>query len=233
MDRRCEETVQALRGMGREENLRGMARYGINTASAFGVPMPRIREFAKRLGKDHGLALQLWRTGFHEAMILAALIADPRRLERSTAEEWASNLDSWDVCDQLCSCLLDRTPYATELIESWTRRDDEYVKRAGFVIMAALAVHDKRAPDSLFLGFLPRIVEGAADEKNFVRKAVNWALRQIGKRNLALNREAVRTAHEVAKLGGRSASWVAKDALRELTDERTLQRLKTKGRGRT
>ncbi|MCJ7795269.1 MAG: DNA alkylation repair protein [Thermoleophilia bacterium] len=217
--------LSELRGLAVPENVAGMARYGISTAGTLGVSMPALRKIAKRLGRDHHLALSLWDSGIHEARILAALVDDPSRVTQEQMEDWVVTLDSWDVCDQLCSNLFDKTPFAYGKAIDWSGRDETFVRRAGFVLMAALAVQDKRSPDEPFYAFLRLIVRGSTDERNFVKKAVNWALRQIGKRNATLNTAAVATAREIAELDSRAARWVAADALRELTGETVLRRL--------
>jgi len=209
-----------------------MARYGIATAGTLGISMPEIRRMAKELGKDHELALELWKSKIHEARILAALIAEPKRMTRRTMELWVKDFDSWDVCDQVVSNLFDKTSVAYELAFVWSVREEEYVRRAGYVMMAALAVHDKLASDRAFLEFLPVIVAGANDNRNFVRKAVNWALRQIGKRNLSLNQAAISCAQEIAGLDSASAKWIAADALRELKDPKIQERLANKSKKR-
>ncbi len=194
-----------------------MARYGIRAEGALGVSAPVLRAKAREIGRDHDLALALWASGVREARVLAALIAEPSRVTRPLMDRWARDFDSWDICDAVCCNLFDRTTLAWTVAVEWARREPEFVKRAGFVLMAALAVHDKAAPDRRFLPFL-KLVEGAADdERNFVRKAVNWALRQIGKRSPGLRLAAVRTARRIAaahQTGG--ARWIAADALREL-----------------
>jgi 3-methyladenine DNA glycosylase AlkD len=206
-------------------NLSGMSRYGITTDRAFGISMPVLRKFAKEIGWNHDLAVDLWKTGYHEAHILAALIDEPAKVTEQQMEEWVRDFDSWDVCDQTCSSLFDKTPYAYSIALSWSGNTQEYVKRAGYVMMAVLAVHDKKAPDEKLLQFLPVIEKGATDERNFVKKAVNWALRQIGKRSLFLNDHAIATAKRIATLDSKPARWIASDALRELTDEKTITRL--------
>ena len=202
-----------------------MARFGIHGANVLGGPnLPTIRRIGRRLGRDPALADALWESGVHEARLLASLVADPASFPRAQAEAWARAVDSWDVCDQLCSNLLDRTPFADDLIRSWTGRQEEFVKRAGFALIAAVAVHDKAAPDERYLGFLPLIEREACDRRNFVRKAVNWALRQIGKRNGALNAAAIEAAERIAA-GPRAGRWVGTDALRELTSAAVAARL--------
>jgi 3-methyladenine DNA glycosylase AlkD len=221
----CDEVIAEMRSRARPENLSGMARYGIATERAFGISIYDLRPLARRIGTDHGLAAELWQTGIHEARILAAYVDDPAQVEDEQLERWVADFDSWDVCDQVCSSLFDRTASAWSKAVEWAARDEEFVKRAAFVLMAALAVHDKRAGDARFLELLPIIERGAADERNFVKKAVNWALRQIGKRNAALNGAAVAAARRIAAQGSRSARWIAADALRELTGEKVRGRL--------
>jgi 3-methyladenine DNA glycosylase AlkD len=190
------------------------------------VSAPALRKLAKEIGTDHKLAGQLWRTGIHDGRVLATLIDNPAQVTPSQMERWAKDFDSWAVCDAACGCLFDRTPYAVDKAVEWTDREEEYVKRAGFALMAALAVHDKTMPDEQFKTFLSHITLHATDDRNFVRKAVNWALRQIGKRNLRLNRLAIRTAQEIRELNTKAARWIAADALRELTSEKVQARLK-------
>lgn len=217
--------LSELRSLAVPENVAGMARYGISTAGTLGVSMPALRKIAKRLGRDHGLALGLWDSGVHEARILAALVDDFHLVTEEQMEDWVVTLDSWDVCDQLCSNLFDRTPFAYGKATDWSERDETFVKRAGFVLMAALAVHDKLSPDEPFCAFLRLIVRGSADERSFVKKAVNWALRQIGKHNAVLNEAAIAAAREIAELDFPAARWVSADALRELTSEAVLRRI--------
>lgn len=229
----CKEIIGHLRSLSNPANVAGMARYGINTHNTLGVPIPELRGLAKQLGRNHALALELWGSGIHEARILACLVDDPSKVTEVQLEQWVGDFDSWDVCDQCCANLFDRTPHAYRKAAEWSNREEEFVKRAGFVIMAALAVHDKGAPDRAFAAFLPLIRRESEDGRNFVRKAVNWALRQIGKRNAALNRMAIALAEDVLKDGSRSARWVASDALRELTAEGVRKRLQRPGTAET
>ena len=175
---------------------------------------------------NHNLAQELWASGIHEARILACMIDDPEMVNEEQIERWVKDFDSWDVCDQCCSNLFDKTEFAYQKAVEWSKRNEEFVKRAGFVLMACLAVHDKKAKDKEFLRFLPIIKRESADNRNFVKKAVNWALRQIGKRNLNLNREAIEAAAEIQKMDSRSAKWIASDAIRELTSEAVQERLR-------
>jgi 3-methyladenine DNA glycosylase AlkD len=225
MTSRCKNLLGRIRKLGNPANVEGMARFGINTARAYGVSIPTLRKLAKETGRDHELAMELWRSGVHEARILAAYIADPRVLTEEQMESWVLDFDSWDICDQVCSSLFDRTALAHTKAVEWAGREKEFVKRAGFALMAALAVHDKSAPDSAFRGFLAEIKRASADERNYVRKAVNWALRQIGKRNASLNRHAVKAAEDILKIDSKAARWVARDALRELTSEKVRARI--------
>jgi 3-methyladenine DNA glycosylase AlkD len=204
-----------------------MARFGIRVSNALGVSVSDLRKLAKEIGKDHRLAGLLWKTGIHDARLLATLVDDPAKVTPRQMERWVKDINSWGLCDAACGCLFDKTPYAWDKAVEWTARDEEYVKRAGFVLMATLAVHEKKTPNGRFEQFLLYLVEHATDERNFVEKAVNWALRQIGKRNRRLNRLAIRTAKQIHKLDSRSARWIASDALRELTSEKVKARLKT------
>lgn len=203
-----------------------MARYGIRTKKAFGVSAPQLRQLAKELRKDHDLADRLWRTGVHDARILAALIDDPALVTERQMDRWAKDFDTWAVCDSACGCLFDKTPYAWDKAAEWIERQEEYVKRAGFVLMAVLAVHDKKAPNERFEAFLSLIESHATDDRNFVKKAVNWALRQIGKRNRHLNTLAIQAGERIRQLDSKAARWIASDALRELAGDKVRQRLK-------
>jgi 3-methyladenine DNA glycosylase AlkD len=209
-----------------------MARYGIRSAKALGVPAPTLMQIARRAGRNHDLALALWETGVLEARAIAALIDDPALVTGAQMERWAADFDSWAVCDAACNKLFDRTRFAWQKAVAWTRRKEEYVKRAGFVLMATLAVHDKEAADERFLAFLPIIEREATDERNFVRKAVNWALRQIGKRNVRLNAAAIETARRMQAIDSKAARWIAADALREITGEAVQERLRRPARRR-
>ncbi|MGD0818420.1 MAG: DNA alkylation repair protein [Methanomassiliicoccales archaeon] len=224
---KVEEVIAHFEANRSEINRDGMSRYGIKVDQAFGMSMVELRSLAKTIGKDHQLALDLWETGFHESRLLSTIIDVPSKVTEEQMEHWVSGFDSWDVCDQCCSNLFSRTPFATRKAKEWVRRDEEYVKRAGFVLMAALAVHDKKAADGLFLDFLLTIDSDVADDdRPFVRKAVNWALRQIGKRNVRLQEAAISTAESVRSRGTKSARWIAADALRELQSEKTTAMVK-------
>jgi len=221
----ADEIVSELKLLANPANVAGMARYGINPQSTLGVSIPTLREMAKEIGRDHELALGLWATGVHEARILAAYVDDPAQVTKEQMESWVAEFDSWDVCDQVCGNLFDRTPLAYEKAIEWSGRDEEFVKRAGFALMAWLPVHDKKAPDDKFLHFFPVIENEAGDERNFVKKAVSWALRNIGKRSRRLNTAAIACASRIQEQDSRSARWIGSDALRELHSEKIQQRL--------
>ncbi|HYA40246.1 MAG TPA: DNA alkylation repair protein [Syntrophobacteraceae bacterium] len=216
----CEEILAKLKSMANPDNVCGMARFGINPHNTLGIAIPALREIAKTVGRDQKLSLDLWESGIHEARLLAAFVGDPVRVTENQMERWAKDFDSWDVCDQVCSNLFDRTPHAYNKAVEWSQREEEFVKRAGYVLMGCLAVHDKTADDFRFLPFFPIIKRGSLDERNFVKKAVNWALRQIGKRNDALNGNAIQCAEDILLEGRKASRWVARDALRELRKRR-------------
>lgn len=221
----CSDILKKIKASGKKSNLEGMARFGINVKNAFGTPVPVLRKIAKEIGRDHSLALALWKTKNHEARILAGFIDQPELVGEEQMEEWVLDFDSWDVCDQICGGLFDKTKFAYSKAVEWSGRKEEFVKRSGFALMAALAVHDKKASDKKFLKFFPLIKIQASDERNFVKKAVNWALRQTGKRNAALNSFAIAAAREILKQESKSAKWIASNALRELESEAVKKRL--------
>jgi len=220
------EVMNKLKALGSPENVAGMARFGIVAKNAYGVSAPAVRRLAREIGTDHRLAQQLWRSGNLDARGLAALIDDPAVVDEQQVESWAKDFDSWAVVDGACNNLFRKTPFAHQKAIEWAKREEEFVKRAGFSLMACLAVHDKDATDARFLRYLAVIKRGARDERNFVKKAVNWALRQIGKRSLRLRREAIKTATEIHALDSPAAKWIASDALRELKSEKVQQRLR-------
>jgi 3-methyladenine DNA glycosylase AlkD len=220
-----ERIIQTLESLRNPEAVAGMARYGINPERTFGVSIPNLRKIAREAGKNHALAQMLWDSGIHEARILASMIAVPDELTDDQMESWVKDFDSWDVCDQCCNNLFRKTRIAHQKAMEWSARKEEFVKRAGFTLMACLAVHDKIAPDEVFLQYLPVIEREPSDNRNYVKKAVNWALRQIGKRNPLLNKAAIQTAEQIAQMDSKSAKWVAADALRELTGEAVHKKL--------
>ncbi len=225
-----ERIVQTLESLRNPEAVAGMARYGINPERAYGVSIPNLRKVAREAGKHHALALMLWDSGIHEARILASMIAVFEDLTDGQMESWVKDFDSWDVCDQCCNNLFRKAGIAHQKAMEWSARNEEFVKRAGFTLMACLAVHDKAAADEVFLRYLPVIERASSDNRNYVKKAVNWALRQIGKRNQSLNKAAIQAAKQIAQMDSKSARWVAADALRELTSEAVQKRLQAENR---
>lgn len=222
----AKQAIAELKKHANKECVAGMARFGISPEGTLGVSLPVIRKIAKQMGKNHAVALELRESGIHEARMLAAMVAEPEKTTPALMEKWVSDFDSWDICDQACMNLFRETPYAYKKAHEWAKRNEEFVKRAGFSLMATLAVGDKKAADRDFEKFLPLIKKGATDERNFVKKAVNWALRQIGKRNIALNKKAITAAKEISKINSKSARWAAKDALRELQSAAVRKRLR-------
>ena len=218
------EIISKLQENARPDQLDGMKRFGMSIDNRLGLSMPFLRKMAKEIGKDHELALKLWETGIAEARILAALVDDPKMLTEQQMEEWVKDLDSWDVCDQLCMNLLEKSPLAWKKIDDWAKRPEEFVKRTAFSLLACLAWHDKKTEDNKFTELFPLIVQASTDERNFVKKSVNWALRNIGKRNLNLNRAAIVTAMQIKNLDSKAARWIASDAIRELESEALRKR---------
>ncbi len=231
----AEQILGCLREQQNPDNVAGMARYGITPGKSLGVPMTPIRQLARdgraAFGRDraawHQLALALWDLEYREARLCAAFTDHPSQVTREQMEAWVADFDSWDICDGVCMHLFSRSDLAWEQAYAWSAREEQYVKRAGFVLVASLATHDKSAPDSTFTEFLPVIEREASDERNFVKKAVNWALRHIGKRNAALNPQAIACAERLLAEQPNSASarWIARDALRELRGEKVRARL--------
>jgi len=219
------ELLEKLKSLSDPRAVAGMAEYGISVNNAFGISIPDLRKIAKEIGKNHALSEQLWSSGIREGRILASMIADPGMVTEQELEGWVSGLDSWEVCDQCCNNLVCKTSFAYPKAMEWSRRREEFVKRAGFVLMACLAVHDKGADDGQFRQFFPIIRSEAADERNFVKKSVSWALRQIGKRNRAMNAEAIRVAADLKQIDSNSARWIARDVLRELKSDKIQKRL--------
>ena len=209
--------VAHLRAHRSPRDVEGQRRYGITPHSEhLGLRAPMLRALARQHRRDHALALALWQQPIHEARGLAALIDDPKQVTRKQMEAWARDFDSWAIVDACCTQLFNHTPFAIDKARAWSRRRAEFVKRAGFSLIVGLTVHRKELPDEVFLDFLPIIAREATDERNFVKKAVNWALRQIGKRNSHLRRAALTTAQEILRLDTPAARWIARDAIREL-----------------
>jgi len=220
------DVLQKLQSKAQPEQLQGMAKYGMAVEQRLGVSVPDMRKLAKEIGRDHRLALDLWRTGITEARIVASMVGDPAKLTEDQMEDWVIGINSWDVCDQVCMNLFEKSQLAWKKIADWSEREEEFVKRTAFSLIACLAWHDKKASDERFIGLLPLIIRGATDERNFVKKAVNWALRNIGKRNLSLNEAAINAARAIKRLDSKAARWVASDTLRELESEAIQSRLR-------
>jgi len=206
----------------------GMARYAITADKAFGVSVGELKTYSKALGRNHDLALALWDTGVYEARMLVAWVADPALVTPAQMDTWRADFDSWAICDHLCFHLFDRTPHAFRKVEQWSKRRDEFGKRAAFALLASLALHDKKSPDEPFVRSLPLIERAADDDRNFVKKGVSWALRLIGRRSVALNEASVTLAKRLLESEAPAARWIAKDALKELTSPAVIQRLKSK-----
>jgi 3-methyladenine DNA glycosylase AlkD len=222
----CTEILERLKSAADPHAVAGMARFGIMVTTAYGVSIPQVRTLARELGTDHELAQDLWASGVHEARILASMIDDPNQVTDAQLERWVLDFDSWDLCDQCCVNLFRKTAAAYQKAIDWSAREEEFVKRAGFVLIAALAVHDKGAADSAFLQFLTIIKREAGDNRHVVKKAINRALRQIGKRNHYLNHCVLKTAEEMLANDSTTAHWIASDAIRELTSEKVQNRIR-------
>jgi 3-methyladenine DNA glycosylase AlkD len=220
--------ISKLKSMSNPKNVDGMARFGINPKNNLGISIYKLRPLGKEIGKNHELSLQLWKSGIHDARLLAVFVEDPKKVTEDQMELWAKDFDSWDVCDQVCTSLFDRTPFAWKKVYEWAKRDEEFVKRAAFSIIAGLCVHDKKSPDENFEKLFELIKRESTDGRNYVKKAVNWALRNIGKRNLSLNKKAIKVAKEIKNIDSKSAKWIASDAIRELTSSKIQERIKKK-----
>jgi len=222
------KAVATLKRLGEKKNVEGMARFGIRANKVLGVSKPKLDELAKKIGKNHELGMELWRTGIHDARLLGVLISEAEQVSAKQMDCWVRDFDNWDVCDGSCCHLFVFAAPAWKKAFEWTRRKKEFEKRAGFALAAFLAVHDRRAADAIYLKFLKTIEREAWDDRNFVRKAVNWALRNIGKRNPLLNRAAIASAERIRRQDTRAALWIAADALRELRSEAVQRRLRRK-----
>ena len=223
------EVMGELTAQADPAQLDGMSRYGITIEKRLGVKVPQMRVIAKQTGKDHQLALALWETGIAEAMIVAAMVDVPAEVTEAQMEAWVVDFNSWDVCDQVCMNLFEKTPLVWDKVRDWSKREEEYVKRAAYALIACLAWHDKGASDENFIALLPLIKSGATDERNYVKKAVSWALRNIGKRNSILNAVALQTAQDLKEMESKSARWIGSDAVRDLTSDATKRRLERTG----
>ncbi len=217
-----------LKSLSNPKAVEGMRRYGITPEETFGVSIPNLRKIAREIGINHNLSLKLWNINIRETRILASMIDDPKLVSEEQMEDWVKTFDYWEICDQVCQNLFAHTRFAYSKALEWSKRNEEFVKRAGFTIMARLAVGDKKKEDKEFEEFLKVIVDEVVDDRTYVKKAVNWALRQIGKRNLYLNKKAIETALKIKELDSKTARWIASDALRELTSEKIQMRLNKK-----
>lgn len=222
------EIIQKLESLSSPGDVEGMARFGISPEKTYAVRIPDLSQIAKEVGKDHHLSAQLWAAGYRETRILACMIDDPKQVTSEQMDRWAAEFDYWEICDQCCMKLFRMTPFAYEKVFQWGQREEEFVKRAAFTLIALLAVHDKKATDKKFEQFFPLIIRAANDNRNYVKKGVNWALRHIGKRNIELNKKAIILAGEIQKIQSKSAKWIASDALRELESEKVQERLRKK-----
>lgn len=227
-DDRVAEVLKWLERRGTKRNRDGMARYGIVAPQVFGVSVADVRSLGKRLGRDHELALALWATGWYEARMLTAFVDEPDRVTPRQMDRWARDFDNWAICDGICFHLFDKTPHAWQKVGAWATRREEFVKRAAFALLAALALHDKKAPDERFLAALPLIEAAASDDRNFVKKGVSWALRGIGSRNAPLHTAALELARRLAAFESSPARWIGKDAARDLTRPLIQKRLAAK-----
>ena len=221
----AEEVLKKLKTFARPDQLDGMARYGITVDNRLGAAVPVMRKIAKETGKDHHLAINLWKTGILDAKIVASMIDIPQEVTEQQMEDWVKDFNSWDVCDQVCMNLFDKSPLAWKKVLDWSKREEEFVKRAAFALIACLAWHDKEAKDEKFVRLFSVIKRGATDDRNFVKKAVNWALRNIGKRNLNLNKSAIKAAKDIQEIDSKTARWIASNAIKELESESIKQRL--------
>jgi len=222
------EVMEKLNNMVDPKAVEGMKRFKIGSIKTLGIKIPVLKKLAKEIGIDHKLAQELWKEEVREARVLAGFIGDSKEVTEKMMDNWVKDFSDWEICDQVCGSLFDRTPFAFKKVEEWAKREEEFVKRAAFAIVAWSTMHNKKAEDSDFIKFFPIIKREAIDERNFVKKAVNWALRQIGKKNLNLNKEAIKIAKEIQNMDSKSAKWIAADALRELQSEAVQTRLKKK-----
>lgn len=218
-----EEIIRELKGMKNPKNVEGMRRFGIRGEVLLGISVVELRKIAKKTGKNHDLAVKLWNSGIHEARIIAPLIEIPEKVTKAQVEQWVSEIDSWDVCDMLTGSLLDQLDIAIEAMFWWAKDEREYVRRTPFSMMAWIANHNKVMKDEEFEKYFCLIKNTANDERNFVRKAVNWALRGIGKRNLTLRKRALEVAYEIREMDSKAARWIANDAIRELSSTKTVE----------
>jgi 3-methyladenine DNA glycosylase AlkD len=218
------DIVAKLKSKANPDNLEGMSRFGISTANRLGNSIPFLRKLAKEIGKNHKLALELWKEGIDETRILASMIGEEDKLTENDAEKWVADFNSWDVCDQVCMNLFEKMPFAEKKIKEWSEREEEFVKRTAFSLIACIVWHNKELPDKEIMKFLKPIKKGAKDERNYVKKAVSWALRNIGKKNKNLNKEVIKFAKELEKSDSKSAKWIARDTLRDIQREKVKKK---------
>lgn len=222
------EIIKDLKKLKNSKSVEGMARFGINPESALGISMPTLRQKGKEIGRNHDLALELWESGIHEVRILSSIIDEPEKVTKSQMNAWVMDFNSWDLCDQCCMNLFRKTKFAREFPFIWAEKKSEFIKRAGFVMMAVNAVHNKKLSDKDIKEYFPLIIKHSSDQRNFVKKSVNWTLRQIGKRNLNLNKEAIIVCEQLMTEDSSVANWIASDALKELSSEKIISRLQKK-----
>lgn len=220
-----EEIMREFKSKSNSKSIEGMARFGITPDKTFGIRIPELRKMAKKIRKNRELARKLWELGYRETMILASMIDVPEQVTEEQLEKWVRDFNYWEICDQTIMNLFEKTEFAYTKAFEWSVSKEEFIKRAGYVMIARLAVSDKKAENQSFIQFFPLIEKGSTDSRIMVKKAVNWALRQIGKRNLKLNKEAIKVAKAIAQLDSTAGKWIAKDAIRELKSESVQKRL--------
>lgn len=220
-----QEIVGRLELLSTPENIEGMARFGITPEKTYAVRIPELRKIAKETGKNHEMALKLWALDFRETKILACMIEDPEMVSSAQMNEWALEFDYWEICDQCCMNLFSKTKFAYEKIFEWGKHEEEFVKRAAFSLLAVLAVHDKKQSDEQFEQYFPLLISASTDNRNFVKKSVNWALRSIGKKNSSLNKSSIDLAEEILAINTKSSKWIASNALKELRSEKVRKKL--------
>lgn len=207
------------------KKIRGMKKFGISAENALGIRVENLRTLAKETGSNHQCALEIWDSGIHEARILASMLADPNKFTKTQMNLWVEEINSWDICDQCCNNLFRKTPFAIEHSFRWAEDEKLFIKRAGFVLMAVLSVHNKLMTNQEFEKYFPLIIKHSSDERNFVKKAINWALRQIGKRNCELHIKAIETCEILSRSDSEIALWIGRNAMRELNSEKVRRNL--------
>ena len=227
---RAADVIAWLKKKGTEKNRLGMARYGLPSTGTFGVSMATMQPEAKRIGINHQLAVELWKSGWYEARIMSAFLGDPAKATPALMDAWCRDFDNWGTTDTVCFKLFDRSPHAWKMVPRWIKQKGEFQKRAGFVMMACLAAHDKTAPDAAVMKFFPMIEKGASDERNFVKKGVSWALRHLGHRSPKLHAAAIRTATRLSKSDDKTERWIGRDALRDITRPAVIKKVTSRPR---